>query len=290
VTDPATPTTTTVVPAIERTHEFRAGIDRVWRALSDPAELSQWFGQRADLHPEVGYEGWMEWDGYGRFAMRVEEAIEPTRLALRWMNEPGRPFDEARSSLVEWDLEPMPDGGTRLHLRESGLRDASSRAGNTVGWLSELAELTSLLATEPWEAGIRRTYRFRSTVERVWAAFADPTQFGTWWGAGDPTDMRPGAVGWWDWPTEGRYAYRIDRVEPPTCLAWTWTTAPDVGLDEATELLHTEWALEAREDGGTDLHLLETGFTGPDNYRRNTDGWDTDVSSALRRVLDEPAT
>jgi uncharacterized protein YndB with AHSA1/START domain len=283
-------TLTTTIPAIERTLVLRASPERVWRALTDADELSRWFGQRADLRPEVGYDGWMEWDGHGRYAMRVEEADAPRRLALRWMNAPDVPLDPAGSTLVEWDLEPTEGGGTRLHLRESGFTSPEGRAGNAVGWLSETAELVALLATEPWEAGIRRTYHFRSSRDRVWQAFADPDQFDAWWGAGDRTELRAGASGWWDWPTEGRYAYRIEVVEPPTYFAWSWTTAPDIALDDATELLRTEWALEAREDGGTDVHLLETGFTGPDNHRQNSGGWDSDVSPALRRALGEAPT
>ena len=280
-------TLTSTIPAIERTLDLRAAPDRVWRALTDADELSQWFGQRADLRPEVGYDGWMEWDGHGRYAMRVEEADAPRRFAVRWMNSQDVPLDPARSSLVEWDLEPTPTGGTRLHLRESGFRDLESRAGNTVGWLAEQAELVQLLATEPWEAGIRRTYTFRSSPDRVWDAFADTEQFHAWWGGGEPTTLRPGALGWWDWPSEGRFAYRIERVEPPSYLAWTWTVTPDTALDEATEVLRTEWAFEAREDGGTDLHLFESGFTGPDHHRQNSGGWDTDVSPALRQALGE---
>jgi hypothetical protein len=39
---------------------------------------------------------------------------------------------------------------------------------------------------------------------------------------------------------------------------------------------------------GTDLHLFESGFTGPDDHRLNDGGWDGDVIPALRRRLGEP--
>lgn len=87
--------------AIERFLDLRATPERVWQALTDPDQLASWFGQRADLRPEPGYDGWMEWDGHGRFAMRVEEAVAPTRLVVRWMNEPDVALDPGRSTLVE---------------------------------------------------------------------------------------------------------------------------------------------------------------------------------------------
>ena len=275
-------------PAIERTLELRATPERVWQALTDAAELAAWFGQRCDLAPVVGYDGWMEWDGHGRYAMRVVEAVEPRRFALHWMNEPGVALDPDRSTLVEWDLEPTAAGGTRLHLRESGFRSPDGRRGNVIGWLSETGELVAHLASEPWEAGIRRTYHLDAGVERVWAAFADPTEFAAWWGGTHPVELRAGALGWWEWPSEGgRFAVRVDVVEPPTYLAWTWTPTPETPLDQAAERLHTQWAFEPRDDGGTDLHLMETGFTGPENHRLNDRGWDGDVIPALRRVLGE---
>jgi len=51
-------------------------------------------------------------------------------------------------------------------------------------------------------------------------------------------------------------------------------------------VLLVEWALRPREDGRTDLHLLETGFTEPDSHRENTSGWDEDLPILVRH-LDE---
>ena len=48
-------------------------------------------------------------------------------------------------------------------------------------------------------------------------------------------------------------------------------------FEEAGEVLRTEWAILPARDGGTDVHLLETGFRGPKNHRLNSEGWDTDI-------------
>ena len=219
-------TTTAPVAAIERRLEFRASPERVWRAISDSDELARWFSQRADMPIEVGGVGWLEWDGHGRSVVRVEVVDPPHRLVWRWMNGPSSEADDT-ATLVEWRLEPTAGGGTILHLRESGFARPSSRADNAVGWLTELAELVDLLAVERWEHGIRRTYAFRAAPERVWAAFADPEQFARWFGGETPPALGAGTDGWFVWPAHGRFAIRVEVVEPPVYLAWRWTTQQD---------------------------------------------------------------
>ena len=140
-----TDATTEALPAIERKLELAAAPERVWRALTDPAELSAWFPQLADFEPIAGYEGWMEWDGYGRFVVRVEEVDVPRRIAFRWESTAGAGVDAPGSTLVEWTLAAGRDGGTVLHLRESGFVRPEQRAGNEEGWTEELAELAVLV-------------------------------------------------------------------------------------------------------------------------------------------------
>ena len=281
-----TDTITGTTAAIERELDLAASPARVWRALTDSDDVAAWFPQRASMPREVGEVGWMEWDGHPRTLVRLE-AIEPERrLTWRWAS-PGEADLDAAGTVVEWTLEPTARGGTRLHLRETGFESPAARRGNVEGWLDELSELVELLADADWQHGIRRTWRFRSSPERVWQAFGDPTEFSAWWGGTEPIEIRPGYEGWFAWPTEGRFAMRIERVEPPIYLSWRWTTKPGVPYDQADEILLTEWALMPGEDGGTVVHLLETGFAGPDNHRLNTKGWDTDIEPILRRHFGE---
>jgi uncharacterized protein YndB with AHSA1/START domain len=281
-----TETLADTAPAIERELDLAASPDRVWRALTDSTELAAWFPQRASIPHEVGAMGWMEWDGHGRYHVRIE-AFEPERrLAWRWGSSLDPDF-EASANLVEWTLEPSAGGGTTLRLRETGFDSLEARRGNVEGWLDELGELVALLAREPWEGGIRRTWSFTSSPERVWTAFSDPADFIDWWGGTERPEIREGYEGWFAWPTEGRFAMRIERVEPPVYLSWRWSIQPGVSFEESGEVLRTEWAIVPRDDGGTDVHLLETGFRGPDNFRENSDGWDTDVEPILRRHLGE---
>jgi uncharacterized protein YndB with AHSA1/START domain len=279
--------TATTTAAIERQLDFRASPERLWRALTDDGELCAWFGHRASLDLRPGGEGWFEWDGHGRVAVRIEVLEPPFRLAWRW-GDVGETLDVELSTLVEFRLQPLAGGGTRLHLVESGFRTDAARVDSAKGWPNELAELAAHVAVEPWQAGIRRTYALRSPLERVWRAFSEPSELAAWWAGSDEIEMRPGFEGWWVWPGEGgRFAMRIEAVEAPHYLCWSWTPVPDVPIDEAAEVLRTEWVLVERSDGGTDVHLFESGFDGPEAFGLNSGGWDGDVVPALRRHLAE---
>lgn len=282
-------TTPATTAAIDRRVDLAASPERVWTALTDPAEIASWFTQRAEFALEVGAEGWMEWREHGRFAIRIEAVDRPRYFAWRGARDPDTGVDDGPSTLVEWWLEPLPGGGTSLRLRESGFEQPDERRLNTMGWLHSFGALAAHIATEPWQGGIRRTYRLQSPADAVWKALAEPAELRAWWGGVGELEVRPGFEGWFDWPSEGgRFAMRFDAVEPPAYIAWRWVPALDVPLADASQVLRTEWVVMPRDDGGTDLHLFESGFTGPDDHRLNDGGWDSDVIPALRRHLREP--
>jgi uncharacterized protein YndB with AHSA1/START domain len=134
---------------IERTLEFAAPVDRVWRALTDPEELARWFPDRVeqpDLKP--GVDGHFFWEKHGSYAFRLE-AVEPMkRLVWRWARDADKPLSETVATKVEWTLESRPDGGTTLRLCESGFVRAEDHEDNSKGWDAELQELVGLLAEE----------------------------------------------------------------------------------------------------------------------------------------------
>lgn len=134
------------VVKVERTVEFAASIDRVWRAITEAEELSKWFGDQTEIELVPGSHGAMIWENHGRYAFKVEVVEPPRRLVWSWVHEPGVAFDDAPSTRVEWSLTPRDDGGTTLLLRESGFLTDLHRQQNTDGWSEELAELSELLA------------------------------------------------------------------------------------------------------------------------------------------------
>lgn len=131
---------------VEKTLEFDASIEQVWRAISEPSELSQWFGDEADFEAVAGAEGAMIWREHGSFALKVEEVEPPTRLVWSWVHEPDVAFSDAPATRVEWQLTDRKDGGTTLFLRETGFLTDLHRGQNDGGWDEELGELIALLA------------------------------------------------------------------------------------------------------------------------------------------------
>lgn len=131
--------------AIEKTLELRADPERVWAALTDPAQLGAWFPERVDGLDGTP-DGWLVWDAHGRFAIRVVESERPRRLVWTWARESDTALDEGPTTTVEWTLQTTESGGTRLHLRESGFLTREAREQNDGGWDQELGELVEHLA------------------------------------------------------------------------------------------------------------------------------------------------
>jgi uncharacterized protein YndB with AHSA1/START domain len=134
---------------VEKTLRLAATPERVWQAITEPAELSRWFPDHTDLEPRPGSTGWFDWTAYGKYAVRIEELSPPRRLVWTWARDAGVALEEGQRTTVEWTLEPSGDGGTNVYLRESGFTDPKYRDGNDEGWDKELGELVQYLEGRP---------------------------------------------------------------------------------------------------------------------------------------------
>lgn len=277
MTDSATVTDT--AHAIERTLALKAPPERVWRALTDPAELCRWYPESTDLHMVPGSEGVMSWAEHGSFAVRVESARPLHYLAWRWAREPDTPVDAGQSTLVEWWLDERSDGGTTLRLRESGFVDATHRSENEDGWNGGLATLRTILEERGADGpsadlpAIERTLELDARPERVWRAISDADELSRWFPQRADWDLRPGGEGVFFWEGHGDSSIRVEAVDPPRYLAWRWglEAESDPEAEESPTLV--EWWLDPREDGGTTLRMRETGFRFPKHRAGNEEGW-----------------
>ena len=134
-----------MIDAIDKRVELDAEPERVWRALTDGAELAKWFPDEAsDVAADTN--GAFFWEKHGSYAFRVEAFEPPSFLAWRWVRDADGGFDDGVTTLVEFRLRPRDGGGTVLDLRESGFVREEDRKDNDGGWDHELGELCALLS------------------------------------------------------------------------------------------------------------------------------------------------
>jgi uncharacterized protein YndB with AHSA1/START domain len=131
---------------IDRTIEIKASPDRVWRALTNPAELSAWFQVKIEGDIAPGQEVWMTTthpDFVGqRFRVRFVEMTAPVRFVWQWHPgevDPKVDYSREPRTTVTFTLEPS-EKGTRLSVTETGFdeislaRRAKVYGDNSQGW------------------------------------------------------------------------------------------------------------------------------------------------------------
>jgi uncharacterized protein YndB with AHSA1/START domain len=150
-----------MAPAIEQEILIDAPVDVVWRAVTEPEQVSRWFADEVDLAAEAGYEGSLTFDNKAtNHSLNVQvmvQAVEPARsFSYRWQHPQGADAVEGNSTLVEFTLTPE-GAGTRLRVVESGLEHMNWSqeqqntfiAEHTHGWLTYLAQLRDLAGRQP---------------------------------------------------------------------------------------------------------------------------------------------
>ena len=101
---------------IERT--YNAPSDIVWKAITDPAQMKQWYFDLPDFKAEIGnkFDFWGG-DENKKFhhLCEVKEVVEGKKLSHSW-----RYAEFPGDSLVTWELFPEGDK-TRVVLTHSGI-------------------------------------------------------------------------------------------------------------------------------------------------------------------------
>jgi uncharacterized protein YndB with AHSA1/START domain len=109
---------------IEREILIEAPVEVVWRTITEPEQMSQWFASRVELEIKPGAHGFMEFGDQGGPVV-VEAVDPPTRFSFRWNHPREEEPVVGNSMLVEFTLTPEGDERTHLRVTESGheLRD-----------------------------------------------------------------------------------------------------------------------------------------------------------------------
>jgi len=109
---------------IERDIVIEAPPEVVWRVITEPDQIRQWFADRVDLVVEPGARGYLGFGDQG--GPVVVEAVEkPERFSFRWNHPQDETPAAGNSMLVEFTLAAEGPARTRLTVTESGheLRD-----------------------------------------------------------------------------------------------------------------------------------------------------------------------
>jgi uncharacterized protein YndB with AHSA1/START domain len=113
-----------IANAIEREILIEARAETVYRAITEPDQISQWFSDTAALDPRPGGEGVLVFEDRATsqratVQLQVVAAEPPHRFAFRWDHPEGTRPHEGNSLLVEFTLT-AEGTATRLRVSESG--------------------------------------------------------------------------------------------------------------------------------------------------------------------------
>jgi uncharacterized protein YndB with AHSA1/START domain len=118
--------------------------EQVWAALTEPELLADWLTD-ATVVPGAGGSVAFDFGENGACHGAIAVWEPPRALEYGWV------FPDGHASRVRWELEPEPNGGTRLTLVHELLRPAEA-GGYGAGWHAFLDRLAGHLAgaTPDW--------------------------------------------------------------------------------------------------------------------------------------------
>ncbi len=146
-------TDTATVPALSLTRRFAAPREAVFRAWTDPEELTQWFGPAGatmrdvdvDLRPGGHYRMTLiESNNVHPVSGVYSEVKAPERLVFSWVWGHGEMAGV--ETLVTLDFKDTKDGGTLLTLTHERLPTPLAREHHEQGWTGCLDSLQERLA------------------------------------------------------------------------------------------------------------------------------------------------
>ena len=141
---------------IEREIVIEAPADVVWRTITEPEQIVQWFADRVELDVRPGGNGTLVFEDMAHTArLVVETADPPHRFTFRWGHPDGETPTPDNSVLVELTLTAEGDERTRLRVAETGLDAIAWPDGDKAqyadehrnGWALYFGRLGDLFAT-----------------------------------------------------------------------------------------------------------------------------------------------
>ncbi len=271
-----------------RTHVFENRFavafarERVFAAMTDPAQLRVWFAE----HAEVGDAPGGAFRFWGRHSAHVltEDAADQTltafergeRVAFDW-TWGGAP---TRVSMTFEDAE----GGTALTIRQEADGEVAGHKPGEIRWLMEdLWALTvgnlrqylkagapALLPDHTAGAGdVELSIEIEAPADAAWRALTVPGELDKWLSEAAAVDLREGGVYSYGWVIEdcGECGpSTILELEPGRRLVHDWAYDEDASN-------RTEWTVEPLGPGRCRVTVRQVGARNPKEYSGYSNGW-----------------
>ena len=139
----------TTMEKIQSSTTIEAPVERVWRAITTPSEMKQWFfgvDTDADWRPggKLVHRG--EYEGKPYIDKGEILEFEPPRRLVHthWSDVSGLPDSPEHYQEVAWDLKDR-GGSTELTITERNLPSADAAKTSEQGWKGALQSLKELL-------------------------------------------------------------------------------------------------------------------------------------------------
>lgn len=177
-----------------------ASPDVVFKAISDPQELTEWFPDAAILEPKVG--GRFQFTFYRHSDQREKDAdrdhypegrvlefIPNKKLTYSWRHKDVPYFPEI---VVTWELEQLDKNKTKVTLTHSGFTGREKDKGfkeHNQGWDYFIARIVEYCNEKNNKTGfihqrysltIEQSYYFKAPLKKVFQAVTDPKILVKW--------------------------------------------------------------------------------------------------------------
>jgi uncharacterized protein YndB with AHSA1/START domain len=245
---------------VERETFMRAPIDKVFAALTDPAQFPTWGPERVTGRIAPGERPIFDFGWSGKCAVYVVAVEAPRYFAYRWIQgvqDPEilltDPLAHPNNTLVEFHLDETGDGRTRVRVVESGIDklppnpavnidDSLEQMGK--GWELMIGGLPRHFTFVPGDT-LTTEISVPAATDRVHALLLDPK---TWWMGAPPVEVTDHG------PTHVSYVW--NRGPATTRIDFKLAAAGDA----ATHVTHTESGFAAMPDSTFEAKRAHQGW------------------------------
>ena len=131
---------------LRKTIVINASPEVIFKAITDPEELTQWFPDKAVFQPSTG--GKVSFDFSEKQSEKevgckvrgtIVEFISNKKISYTWERTDTR--SKNSKTLVTWELEKIKDDGTKVNLKHTGFTTSDMAKEHDEGWTYFLPRL-----------------------------------------------------------------------------------------------------------------------------------------------------